>query len=86
MDTEQDKQEEAGNLFANAKPMTTAELIGFASEVGLSIALPLAGLVFIGHLADIHFNTGHVGLIAGLVFSIVPVSLILLIKIKKILK
>lgn len=74
------------SVFETKAPMTTAELISFATEVGFSIAIPLAGFVFVGVLLDKNLKTSPLCLIIGLILSLISTSIILLTKIKKFLK
>ncbi len=74
------------SAFETKQPLTTAELISFATEVGFSIAIPLAGFVFVGILIDKNLHTSPLGLIIGLLLSLISTSMVLLTKLKKFLK
>ncbi|MES2224066.1 MAG: AtpZ/AtpI family protein [Patescibacteria group bacterium] len=77
-----DKEPIKPSAFETKEPMTTAELVSFASEVGFSIALPLAGFAVVGHLLDNNLGTGKTFLIVGLLLSIISTSVIIYNKVK----
>lgn len=82
----EEKDEVKPSFFETKAPLSTAELIAFATEIGFSIAIPLAGFVFIGILIDKSLRTSPIGLIIGLFLSLISTSIIMLTKIKKFLK
>lgn len=81
-----DTEETRPSAFETAPSMTTANLISFASEIGFSVAIPLTGFVFVGHLLDKNAGTSPTFIIIGLLLSLITTSIIILSKIKKFLK
>lgn len=58
-------------------------LLEFAYELGLSIVIPLAILVFIGITIDKKFETSPFGVITGLIISLIFTSMAVAKKVKK---
>lgn len=79
-------EQSSQSTFETEPPLTTANLISFASEIGFSIAIPLAGFVFVGHILDKNTGTSPMFIIVGLLLSLITTSIIILTKIKKFLK
>jgi F0F1-type ATP synthase assembly protein I len=58
-------------------------LISVATDVGISIAIPLTFFIFIGHLMDKQFGTSPLFIILGLLLSMISTGIILTRRIKK---
>ena len=65
---------------------TKAELISFAMDLGISIAVPLAIFAFGGAYFDKKFETSPLLLIIGLLLSLASTTVIMMKKIKKFTK
>ncbi len=66
-------------------PETKAELIAFASDVGIAIAVPLALFAFGGRWIDRQYGTTPLFLIIGLLLSLVSTGIIIWKKVKNFL-
>ena len=77
---------ELNDGVSKEKVLTKSELTSFAMDIGFSIAIPLAGFVFIGKLIDSEFHTEPLFLIFGLILSLISTTIVMIKKIKNILK
>lgn len=66
--------------------LTRNDLISFAMDVGFSIAVPLAGFVYIGILMDRSYDSKPMFLVSGLLLSLLTTTIILIKKVKKYLR
>lgn len=67
----------------DAKQTIKTSLLTFAYELGTWIVLPLLICVVAGVWFDRRFDTKPLGVIAGLLFSLIPTTLAIAKKIKK---
>lgn len=65
---------------ADAVKMT---LVSFAYDLGISIIIPLLLFLLIGIWFDKRFDTKPLGIIAGLLISLIPTSISIAKKVKK---
>lgn len=77
----EEKKQNKGKM-KSAVPATKGELIAFASEVGISVAVPLAILAFVGRSIDKTYDTTPAFLVVGLLLSIVSTTIIIWKKVK----
>ncbi len=67
------------------KTLSKADLVSFATDIGFSIAIPLAVFVYIGHMLDSRFGSRPLFMLAGLLLSLFSTTIIMYKKIKKML-
>lgn len=75
-----DKNPEKGKVFGKA------ELITFATDLGISIALPLCILAYIGKTLDNKFDSFPIIFLSSIFFSFLTTTVVIYFKIKKYLK
>ena len=63
-------------------PETKAELIAFAFDVGIAIAVPLAIFAFIGRTLDNSYGTSPLFLVIGLLLSLISTGIIIWKKVR----
>lgn len=62
------------------------QAIGLAWQFGYTIAVPLIALVLAGRFLDKKFDSSPLLLLTGIVLSIIVSSIVLLIKVKKVIE
>jgi len=71
---------------ATDKGLTGWEALGFAWEMGYTMAIPLVALALCGKLLDRYLNTSPAFLLTGIFLSIIASSILVGIKATKIIK
>ncbi len=62
------------------------QAIGLAWQFGYTITIPLVALVLAGRFLDKKFNSSPLLLLIGIVLSIIISSIVLLVKVKRIIE
>jgi F0F1-type ATP synthase assembly protein I len=60
--------------------------LGFAAEIGVTVALLTVGGIFLGRFLDGRFNIAPFGLLIGMLSGIILASVILVIRTQKLMK
>jgi len=66
------------------KPIENINLVSFAFDLGFSIAIPLVVFAVLGRLADKHWDISPLGLLSGLLLSVVISCFLVYRQVKKI--
>jgi len=80
-----ESQEVQNKEVKKGAPTTRAELIAFAFDVGMAVAVPLVVLALGGRYIDKTFGTSPLFLILGLLLSIISTGIIIWKKTKSFL-
>jgi len=83
--SEDGKKEQNSSTKPHDKGLTGWEALGFAWEMGYTMAIPLVALALGGRLLDKHFGTSPAFLLTGILLSIIASSILVGIKATKII-
>ncbi|MBD3281662.1 hypothetical protein GF391_02855 [Candidatus Uhrbacteria bacterium] len=81
-----DKDVQSGIKPSKKDGLTGWEALGFAWEMGYTMAIPLVALALGGRLLDRYLNTSPAFLLTGILLSIIASSILVGIKATKIIK
>ena len=74
----EEKEKKEKSLFWQA--------VGLAFQFGYTIAVPLIALVLAGHFLDKKFDSSPILLLVGIVLSLIASSIVLLVKVKRVME